>query len=104
MVVEPFSFAQDPFLCETEPLGNGAAFCVAGGAMQNHTVAVLVGEREVGQAGGGFGHDAAALMRRAEPVADLGPAIQWIDIVLADDTGENALADDSKRESIVIFG
>jgi hypothetical protein len=75
MVVEPFSFAQNAFLYESEAFGDGAAFDVADGAMQNDAITVLFAESVIREASSGAGYDSAALMRRTQPVSQFGSSI-----------------------------
>ena len=75
MVVEPFGFAENPFLYKAEAFGDGAAFDVADGAVQNDAITVLFGEGVVRKESGGAGYDSAALVCGIEPVSQLRSSI-----------------------------
>src|SRR5881628_949839 len=64
VIVEPLGFAQNTFLNEAKAFGYSTAFEVAKGAMQDNAIAGLLGERVIGEAGGGLWHNSAALMNR----------------------------------------
>ena len=104
VVVEPLGFAQNSFLNKAEAFGDGAAFHVADGTMQDDTIAALIVEGVIGETGSGSCDDAAAPVLGIQPVADLGFPVQRVDMMLSEDAGKNALTDDAERETVVVGG
>jgi len=104
VVVEPLGFPQNSFLNEAEAFGDGAAFHVADGAVQDDTIAVLIGEGVIGETGSGSCHDTAAPVLRIQPVAKLRFPVQRVDMMLPEDAGKNAVTDDAERETVVVCG
>ena len=104
MVVQPFGLAQNAFLYEPEAVGDGATFHIAHGAMEDDAVTILFPEGIVRNLGNCSCYDTLALVTRIDPVSELGPPVQPIDVVLADDAGERAVGHDSEGQAVVIVG
>src|SRR5262245_55147592 len=103
VVVQPFGFTQDSFLHKSKPFGHSAAFEVTDGAVQDDAIAVLFSKCVIRQTCCRARDDAAALMSGIDPIADLSAAIERVDVMLSDDTGQFSIENNSEREPIVIF-
>ena len=104
MIVEPLGFVQNTLLDEAETFGNGAASDIAYGAVQNDSVAALLPESVMREAGRGSCHDSTALVGSIEPIAQFGSSIHGVEVVLADDAGQYTIIDNDKGEATVISG
>src|SRR5215468_7130381 len=82
VVVQPFGLAQNAFLYEPEAVGDGATFHIAHGAMEDDAVTILFPEGIVRNLGNCSCYDTLALVTRIDPVSELGPPVQPIDVVL----------------------
>ena len=78
-LVEHQRFALDPLEGETEALGHSTAAHVADGGADHDAVHLVVVEEEVEQRPHRLPDDASPLVGRAQPVADLGLAVDQID-------------------------
>ena len=82
--------------------GDGAASPVADGAFDLDAVELQLAEGVVDEGAAGARHDAAALERGAEPVADLGLAVGPVEAVEADLAGDAVAVDDLGRVALVV--
>jgi hypothetical protein len=86
---------------KAEALGDGAAAVVAGGAVDDRAVQLPAGEDVVEQGPAAAGHDALALRRLGEPVAELRLAVDPVDVVEADAADDRSPEPDAGAEAVV---
>jgi hypothetical protein len=72
--------------------------------MQDDAIAALLGEGVIGEAGSGSRDDTVAPVQRIQPVAEFGFPVQPVDLMLPEDAGKNAVANDAERETVVVRG
>ena len=94
VVVQPFGFAQDPFLDEAEFARQGAAPLIPRGAADFNAVQPVVAESFGHNGPAGAQHDAPALVFAVDPVADTGAAVPEVDLVQTDRAAQHSVLPD----------
>src|SRR5665213_3258889 len=86
---------------ESQPLWNGAALCVAGGAADLYPVQIHLAEQMRDGYAAGVGDNPAALKLMRQPVAEFDAPIAPVDAVGADHSGHASAMPDAGGKSIM---